>query len=311
MSRNAYHRIASTSKAFTSTVVLQLVGEGKLKLNDSVDRWLPGLVTGHGNDGTKITVRQLLGHSSGLRDYMDDLPLLKATTEQAFRRERFRTYRPEQLVGLAMRQRPLFEPGSRFAYSNTNYVLAGMVIKRVTGKTWQQEVHERIIEPLGLKHTIIPGTSVYLPQPHINTYQRLGGRQVDMYMSTRAAGDADSALISTPGDVNTFLRALLGGRLLKSEELDEMKKTVPATPFGSLWHDPGYGLGLMKRRLPGGGWAWFHGGGVLNSITDNGVTADGRRSVTVVYGTLLGPAQSPVEQAKASAALIDRALCAP
>ncbi|MEV0391334.1 serine hydrolase domain-containing protein [Nonomuraea sp. NPDC050643] len=303
---NAYHRIGSTTKTFVATVVLQLAGEGRLSLDDTVDRWLPGLVEG----GAEVTVRQLLGHTSGLPDYADDVPLERATTEEEFRRERFRTYGPGQLVAMAMRHRPVFPPGTGWAYSNTNYVLASMIIEKVTGTPWQQQLHERVIEPLGLRHTFTPGTSPFLPRPHLRTYRRLtpGGPAVDV--TVYAAGQADGSVISTPHDVNRFYGALLGGRLLRPAQLAEMKETVPAAPYKEFWREAGYGLGLMKRRLSCGDWVWFHAGGGWNAVTDNAVTTDGRRSAVVAYATTLGPDQSPLQQIKTSAALIDRALCA-
>lgn len=307
---DAKHRIASTTKAFVATVVLQLAGEGKIGLDDKVDQWLPGLVAANGNDGKKITVRQLLGHKSGLPDYLDDHPLEKATTPEEFRRERFRAYRPEQLVAMALQHPPVFQPEEdKWAYSNTNYVLAEMIIEQATGAPWQQAVHERIVEPLGLKDTILTGTSAYLPSPRLAPHKRLqpGGPQVDV--STYVAGHGDASIISTTSDVNRFFRALLGGRLLKPAQLAEMQKTTPAEQYKPVWDEPGYGLGLMKRTTSCGEVVWFHGGGFLNAITDNAVTADGRRAVTVLIASAVEPGQVPIAQYKASAALIDHALC--
>ncbi|MER6003545.1 serine hydrolase domain-containing protein [Nonomuraea angiospora] len=306
---NAYYRIGSTTKTFVAAIALQLVGEGKLRLDDTVERWLPGLVEGNGNDGAKITVRQLLGQTSGLPEYADDVPLERVTSESGFRRERFRVYRPEEFVAMAMRHKPAFEPGKGWAYSNTNYVLVGMIIEKVTGTPWQQQLLERVIEPLGLRHTYAPGTSPFLPQPRMTTYKRFtaDGPMVDV--TTYFPGGTDHSLVSTPDDVNRFFSALLGGRLLRPTELAEMTKTVPATPFRAFWRDAGYGLGIMKRRLPCGGWAWFHGGGGWNAISDNAVTADGRRVASVAYSSALRPDQDPLPQIKASTSLIDHALC--
>ncbi|MFI6500699.1 serine hydrolase domain-containing protein [Nonomuraea typhae] len=307
--QDAYYRIGSTTKAFVATVVLQLAGEGRLTLDDTVERWLPGLVKGNGNDGAKISVRQVLQHTGGIPEYSDGVPLEKVTTPEGFHRERFRTHRAEELLAMAMRHKPVFEPGRGWAYSNTNYVLAGMIIEKVTGNPWPQEVHQRIVEPLGLRHTLIPGTSAYLPEPRLSAYKRLSPGGPLTEVSLYAAGHADDSMISTTGDVGRFLRALLGGRLLRPAELKQMRQTVPATPFRKVWRDAGYGLGLMKRRLPCGGWVWFHGGGIWNSLSDNAVTSDGRASAAVAIGSLLGPGESPERQYKSSAALIDHALC--
>lgn len=120
-------------------------------------------------------------------------------------------------------------------------------------------------------------------------------------------GHGDASIISTPSDVNRFLSALLGGRLLKPAQLAEMRKTERAEQYELVYDEPDYGLGLMKRRTSCGEEVWFHGGGYLNAITDNAVTSDGRRAVTVASS--MAPGESPIEQYKASAALIDRAIC--
>ncbi|MGW1994893.1 serine hydrolase domain-containing protein [Embleya sp. NPDC001921] len=306
---DSYHRIGSTTKTFVATVALQLVGEGRLALTDTVDRWLPGLVRGNGNDGTHITVRQLLGHTSGIPEYADDVPMEQAHNAEEFRRDRFRTYAPEQLVAMALRHPSTFEPDKGWTYSNTNYVLIGMIIEKVTGRPWQQEVHDRIIEPLDLRHTLIPGTSAQLPRPHMTAYKRFVPGGPETNVSTFAGGQPDSSLISTTGDVNRFFQALLGGRLLQPAQLAAMQRTVPAPPLQAIWSDTEYGLGIMKRRSSCGEWVWFHGGGGWNYISDNAVSPDGRRAATVFYTSNLGPDQSPIQQYKASATLIDHALC--
>ncbi|MEV5827857.1 serine hydrolase domain-containing protein [Spirillospora sp. NPDC052242] len=307
---DARHRAGSTTKAFVATTVLQLVGEGRIGLDDTVEQWLPGLLDVGEYDGSKITVQYLLGHRSGLPEYADSVPLERATTYEEFLQERFRTFRPEELVAMALQKEPVFKPdGRQWGYSNTNYVLAGMIIEKATGRSWREEVRDRVIEPLGLRGTILPGASPHLPSPRLAAYKRWtpGGPLTDV--STFAAGQADGSLISTTEDVNRFFRALLGGRLLAPAQLREMQKTVEATGFEMYYKEPMYGLGLMQRTTSCGKKVWFHGGGGWNAMTDNAVTADGRRSVTVFYASALEPDESPLEQAKASAALIDRALC--
>jgi D-alanyl-D-alanine carboxypeptidase len=129
-------RIGSVTKSFVAMVVLQLV-EGRLRLGDNLERWLPGLVPG----GERITVRQLLNHTSGLYNYTDDLP------------EPPRRVRPRQLVAIATGHRPLFAPGTEFSYSNTNYILAGLLAERVTGQRLADQLEQRILQPLGLDDT--------------------------------------------------------------------------------------------------------------------------------------------------------------
>jgi D-alanyl-D-alanine carboxypeptidase len=232
---DAYYRIGSTTKTFTATVALQLVAENKLELSDTVERWLPRLVRGNGNDGARITVQNLLRQTSGLNDYDEELPWIRQFTPERFRQERFHAFVPEELVALAMKRRPQWlpdaaDPGreTRWGYSNTNYVLAAMIIERVTGHSLAQEINDRIIAPLGLQDTLMAGTSAHLPRPRATAYTQFPGRP-DLIDTTLFVPLPDAPLISTTADVNTFLQALLSGRLLPAAQLAEMKRTVPPT----------------------------------------------------------------------------------
>ncbi|WP_372490899.1 serine hydrolase domain-containing protein [Actinomadura terrae] len=147
----------SNTKTYVATTILQLAGEGRLGLDDTIGEWLPGVVEGNGNRGSKITIRQLLQHTGGLYDYANDLDFF---TEEGFAKHRFDHYSPAELVALAMRHRPGSQPGernpdgtSKWKYSNTGYVLAGMLIERVAGHSWEREATLRIVRPLGLRHT--------------------------------------------------------------------------------------------------------------------------------------------------------------
>ncbi|MFE7129266.1 serine hydrolase domain-containing protein [Streptomyces sp. NPDC057638] len=171
-----HFRMGSNTKTFVATVVLQLVGEGRMRLDDTVDHWLPGVVAGNGHDGRRITVRQLLQHTSGLPDYDDKLPGL--ADPEGFRKHRFDHYRPGDLIALALRDRPHFEPGKGWGYSSTGYILAGMIIEKATGNHWSEEVRSRITEPLGLKHTYSPGRLTGLPRPHTRAYQQFTSQGV-------------------------------------------------------------------------------------------------------------------------------------
>ncbi|MGO4428014.1 serine hydrolase domain-containing protein, partial [Streptomyces sp. MCAF7] len=172
MPRNGRFRIGSAAKTFTATVVLQLVGEGRMSLEDTVEQWLPGVVRGNDNDGSQITVRQLLQHTSGIRDVLPEIPALNSA--DGYRAERFRTYTPAELVRLAIQHPPNFSPGAGWSYSNTNYVLAAMIIHEVTGRSWVQEVNDRIIRPLGLRDTSTPGAFPFILGPHAHSYAAFG-----------------------------------------------------------------------------------------------------------------------------------------
>jgi D-alanyl-D-alanine carboxypeptidase len=298
-------RVASTVKAFSATVALQLVGEGRLRLDDPVERWLPGVVRGNGNDGRRITVRHLLQQTSGIHDDIPD-----HTTEADFQRHRYDVYPPEQLVARAMAHEPDFKPGEGWGYSNTGYILLDLIIERITGRHWYDEVDRRIVRPLGLTQTFWPGYSPALPRPHARGYQPFEtGALVDT--TEQVVADTSSAVISTTRDVNTFFRALFGGRLLRPAQLAEMTRTVPVGPdLAAIMPGARYGLGIFQRPLPCGGTYWSHPGGWSGYITDNGVTADGRRSVVLSVSSVLGNAPDDfVRQQRAADALVEGALC--
>ncbi|GAA4636423.1 serine hydrolase domain-containing protein [Actinoallomurus vinaceus] len=308
VSSNGYFRIASVTKAFVATVILQLAGDGRLSLDDTVERWLPGVVSGNGNDGRAITIRQLLQHTSGIHDDYPDY-----TSAEDFYQHRYDTYTPEQIVARAMRHRPDFRPGTDWRYSNTGYVLLGMVIQRVTGHPWHEEVRDRIVRPLGLKHTFWPGTSPTLPRPHASSYQRFkpGEPLVDVTEQVGPFAGGEAGLVSTTADLNRFFGALLGGRLLPPAQLAQMKQTIPVSKeFEPLMPGARDGLGLFSRPLSCGGVYWGHEGGDSGWISAAGVTADGRRSVTVsMSGTIADSTDDVLRITRAESKLVDDALC--
>lgn len=304
---DGYFRMASTSKTLVATVVLQLEAEGRLSLDDSVDRWLPGVVRGNGNDGSRVTLRQLLQHTSGIHD---DLP--GYTTPEEYYQQRYDVYEPEQLVARAMAHAPDFPPGEGWAYSNTGYVLLGMIIQKSTGHPAHQEIEDRILRPLGLDQTRWVGTSPTLPRPHARAYQFFGpGSRVDV--TDQVMADYENlAWVTTTQDENRFFRALLAGRLLPTRQLAEMKQTVPVSAeLQQLWPGGRYGLGLVERPLSCGGTYWSHEGGDGGYITLNGVTDDGRRSAVVSMSEARGDTPEHIlAQENAASVLIDHALCA-
>ncbi|MGW3102470.1 serine hydrolase domain-containing protein [Streptomyces sp. NPDC001100] len=308
VSADGYFRMASTSKTLVATVVLQLEAEGRLSLNDTVDQWLPGVVHGNGNDGSRISIRQLLQHTSGIRG---DLP--GYTTPKEYYQQRHNVYEPEQLVDLAMAHEPEdFPPGEGWAYSNTGYVLLDMIIQKATGRPAHQEIETRILRPLDLDRTRWMGIAPTLPRPHAQAYQLFGpGSRVDV--TDQIPVDYENlSWVTTTRDENRFLRALLDGHLLPARQLAEMKQTVPVSAeVQQLWPDGRYGLGLVERPLGCGGTYWSHEGGDGGYITLNGVTDDGRRSAVVSMSEARGDTLKHIlDQENAASALIDHALCA-
>jgi D-alanyl-D-alanine carboxypeptidase len=302
---NGHYRIASTTKTFVATVVLQLAGEGSVSLDDTVAQHLPGVVSGGGHDGSAITIRDLLRHTSGIYDYNLDEAWNPFGALETFEERGLDHNEPEELVAVAMRHPPIFEPGTARSYSNTNYVLAGMVIKAVTGNPWAEEVRDRIIAPLALEQTIV-GIGPQMPEPHAKGYYQFpqGGPLVDVTLLDLSAGDAGGAIISTPADITRFFSALLGGELLAPEQLAEMKDTVPEG-------DGRYGLGLGWSPLSCGGGYWRHGGAVPGYLSYEGFNEDGSRGIVLSVSSWRADPVANQAQDEAAFALIDNVFCKP
>ncbi|MET9243924.1 serine hydrolase domain-containing protein [Nonomuraea sp. NPDC003709] len=290
-------RIASNTKMFTAVAVLQLVGEGKVDLDEPIEAYLPKVVRGKGIDGRKITVRQLLQHTSGLPNYTRWMPSIFES------RNVYRS--PQDLLDMAFAHKASFAPGTSWEYSNTNYVLAGLLIEKVTGRPVAEVITDRIIEPLGLRDTYWPGKgdrTIRGRHPQGYGSEQPGGKLKDITNLDPSWGWAAGQLIGTPSDLNRFMTALMGGKLLKPEQLAAMKHTMKAPGFPAGWE---YGLGLMKMPLSCGGVTWGHGGDIDGYETRNGVTEDGRAATVAV--TALPPDEEAHQHVIEA---MDTALCA-
>ncbi|MFD0970734.1 serine hydrolase domain-containing protein [Plantactinospora endophytica] len=264
-------RVGSITKTFVATTLLRLVDEGALGLDDQVGRWLPELLPGE--LGQRATVRMLLNHTSGIGNYTDVLLDSLAAVD----RVGDTTYPPTELASIGLGLPRAGEPGEGFAYSNTNYILVGLIIERVTGNDATDEVTRRVIRPLRLTGTYFPAGDPTIRGPHAGAYfAPLGVRNFGEYGMTWAwtAGE----LIATMDDLNRFFRALLGGRLLSAATLAEMLRTVPfdteAPELG------GYGLGIFQLGTPCGE-VWGHDGGVIGQLTISLHTRDGSRQASL------------------------------
>nr|WP_229879598.1 serine hydrolase domain-containing protein [Streptomyces echinoruber] len=259
IARADHFRAGSVTKTFLATVVLQLAAEHRLSLSDTVEQHLPGLVRSAHADGRDITLRALLTHTSGLADFTELTGGRVALT-------------PQQAVRLALRL-PSGRPG-RYAYSNTDYVLLGMVVRQVTGHSYAAEVRRRVITPLRLTGTSFPGTRRSLPPPHGRGYAADGSDVTDL--DPRVAGAAGE-MVTTLTDLDRFYAALLGGRLLPPRRLREMLDTRAA--HGA------YGMGLFPEKLPCGITVWGHNGRIAGSYVRTAATVDGRRVLTFRVNT--------------------------
>jgi D-alanyl-D-alanine carboxypeptidase len=306
---NARFRMGSNTKTFVAVVVLQLAGEGRLSLDDTVEQWLPGVVSGHGNDGSQISIRQLLQHTSGLYNYTDDL--LAGYTAEDYRARRFQHFEPAELVAMGLAHPPIFAPGTNWSYSNTNYILAGMIIQKVTGRDWRREVRTRIIEPLRLRDTFEPGDQADVSGPHAHSYERFaeGEPLVDVTLQNHTWADAAGSLITTTGDLGRFWQALQRGKLLPPAQLAEMQTTVLAGPFQDFWPGARYGLGIMQAPTSCGVPYWSHFGDTLGFATRNAITDDGDRFVAVSLTTQLG-GEAGLATLLEGLQLLDDAICA-
>jgi D-alanyl-D-alanine carboxypeptidase len=266
------HRVGSVTKTFVATGLLQLAGEGRLRLDDPVRRWLPELA---GLD-PRITVRMLLRHTSGLDDY---LKVVYGTLEDI---EANRAFDPWYLARVGVAMPPRAAPGGPHDYSNTNYVLAGLVLERVTGRDAAAELTRRIIRPLRLRDTYFPGAEPFIRGPHARGYVPWTDGPRDFSRDRMSWAWMAGELVSTTADLNRFYRALFGGRLLRPAQLAELRDTVPMRPETPA--AGGYGLGVFWAPSPCGP-VWGHDGVALGYLTVSLHSPDGRRQATVAVNT--------------------------
>jgi D-alanyl-D-alanine carboxypeptidase len=264
-----HYRVGSLTKPFVATVVLQLVAEGRLSLQDTVERWLPGILP----YGDQVTIRQLLNHTSGVPDYVVE-PIVRLYTVPG---GRLRAWTPRELVALVADQPPDFPPGAAWSYSNTGYVLAGMIVEAATGHRLGRELARRIFRPLGLRDTFFPVNRPTIPRPFARGYSlplsQEQGPLLDFTVYNPSLAWAAGNLISTLADLERFFRALLRGRLLPPRLLAAMTTPVPTGQPGL-----GYGLGLIVIETPAG--RLLGHDGAIPGFADIVVsTEDGRRQV--------------------------------
>ncbi|MFE5299694.1 serine hydrolase domain-containing protein [Streptomyces sp. NPDC056632] len=285
MAPNFEHRVGSITKSFTAVAILQQVERHRIDLDAPVARYVPDLVPGE--RGEQVTVRMLLNHTSGIADYvLPAFPGLLQDPGKTLDENRLRHVEPEELVRLGLAAPPAAQRGE-FAYANTNFVLAGLILERVTGQDAEAYITRNVIRRAGLHHTYFP-SSASLKGPHAGMYESFFGfidppRDYSTY-DMSWAGTA-GALVSTTSDLDVFYRKLLGGKLLGPAALRAMKTTVPAavTPDGEVVMR--YGLGLYTLRMPSG-WYWGHDGAVFGAGTWSLATEDGRRQVSVAYNLM-------------------------
>jgi D-alanyl-D-alanine carboxypeptidase len=250
-------RAGSIVKMFVSVTVLQLTERGRLSLDARLPEVLSPSVTGRVANAPDITVRMLLGHRAGIPDWDD--PAL----DEQVARDPAKVWKVGELLDLAAAKPPLFAPGTSFSYSNTDYTLLGLIIERITGRSWRHEVTRRVIRPLRLTRTALPAPGQRsIKGPLAHGYREIDGKLVDLNLDPSFAGAAGGyALATTVGDLSRFLDTLLAGRLFRHRAtLKQMLTIAPAQGEGGL---VGYGLGIEQRALPGGPTLIGHLGGAV------------------------------------------------
>ncbi|KAB2348266.1 serine hydrolase domain-containing protein [Actinomadura rudentiformis] len=265
---NARFRTASISKTFVATELLKQVAAGRVSLNATVAQYLPGAVNG----GDKVTIRMLLHHTSGLYNFTNDQGDFASTMTKA--------WTPQELLAIVNRHDPVFAPGAKYGYSNTNYLLAAMVIEKVTGLSYGEAIRRDIIEPLGLSGTSVPATTV-MPAPALRGFwtNPTSGSLIETTGQNPTRWFGAGQLVSTAADENTFFRSLLQGTVLPAAQLSEFKSGLVHTGNGTLYA----GKGIFRTTLSCGVNVWWHDGRIPGYRSFSAHTENGSRSMTWAY----------------------------
>ncbi|HEY8516082.1 MAG TPA: serine hydrolase domain-containing protein [Candidatus Binatia bacterium] len=273
-------RVASVAKAFSGAVALSLVDRGLLSLDDTLGELLPGL----GNGWESVTLRDLLNHTSGVPSFTSSLEF--AERIDAFPRV---PVPPRALVEYVADEELEFEPGSRYSYSNTDNILVGLMAEAATGRAYQHLLAARVLSPLGLRQTSLP-SGYRMPRPYIHGYDVAPGLPFDV-SEILAAGYtwASGGVVSTPLELNRFIRAYAGGKLFGGEARAQQLEFIP----GASSEPPGpgrnsAGLGIFRYETDCGT-LYGHTGNIFGYTQFAAATLDGRRSVVVSVNEQISP----------------------
>jgi D-alanyl-D-alanine carboxypeptidase len=234
-SEKSRYRIGSVSKMFTAVMIFQLIEEGKLKLTDNLDNFFPQLP-----DAKKINIKQMLGHQSGLFDITD---------EPEFRKWKEDPKTEKELLDIIIKNSPVFEPGAKTEYSNSNFVLLGYIVEKLTGASYQNSLEERITSKIELDGTYL-GTGYVNPgNNEVHSFAYTGEWEQEDQTHLSIPGGA-GAIISTPSDLTKFINALFNLELVSQQSLNQMTDIKEK-----------YGLGIVKYEIDDKT-LYGHGGGI-------------------------------------------------
>ncbi|MFI9206077.1 serine hydrolase domain-containing protein [Streptomyces sp. NPDC053048] len=241
MDPGLYMRIGSETKTFTVTALLELVDAGKVKLDDPISRYIDNVP-----NGDRITLRYLADMRSGLFNYSADPDFYKALTSDPTRH-----FTPQELLAYSFKHPVQFQPGAEFEYCNTNLILLGLVVEKIGGQPLRDFIHQKVLQPAGLHHTLFPAGAEF-PSPHAHGYtqQTASGAVEDATYWNPSWGWAAGAMISNLQDMRTWARVLATGALLTPQTQAERLKTPPTSIPGA-----GYGLGIFNVQ----GWIGHNG----------------------------------------------------
>jgi len=254
MTPEVHHRIGSVTKTFTATLLLKAADDGLLSLDDTIDQYVKGVP-----NGDEITLRQVADMTSGIASYTESDQWVEEWSSNPNK-----VWKPEDLAQYGIEESPLFKPGTAWFYSNTNYVLLGLVLQQVTGKPIEQLYEEEIIRPLDLTETSFPGKSSAIPEPYDHGYtlqgKSSGQKPIDSTHWSPSMAWTAGEMISTVDDLLVYGRALGTGKGLlspemQSERLDSFVSDVPPLNQPPLKGDLEYGIGIGKDH----GWVGHNG----------------------------------------------------
>jgi D-alanyl-D-alanine carboxypeptidase len=268
-----YMRIASVAKAFSGAVALSLVGTGELSLDDTIGQRLPSQpVAWHA-----VTLRQLLAHTSGLPDF---------TQNEEFRKAVFASPTvappPSALLAYVAKEPLVFTPGTQYLYSNSDNIAVGLMVEAATGTSYEDALGTRVSRPLRLHRTSLPA-GVALPAPLIHGYDFADDGSPEDVSEVLAAGWAwaSGGIVSTPADLNRFIRGYVGGKLFGRKVRREQRRWIPnggSEPPGPGTNSSGLALFRYRNRC---GTMLGHTGNTFGYTQFAAATADGSRSTTV------------------------------
>ncbi|WP_399225633.1 serine hydrolase domain-containing protein [Streptomyces sp. TRM49041] len=275
-------RLASVSKAFSGAVALQLVDHGELRLDDTIGELLPRLPAAW----HKVTLRQLLQHTSGLPDFSESpefLALLQADPRRRFDSRRLLDFVADEPLN--------FAPGSRYRYSNSDNIAVALMAEAVSGRPYEELLHRLVLRPLGLRDTGMP-RGYLLPRPYLHGYAPGRPPEDVSTLFNMSSVWASGGMFSTPNDLNRFMRAYAGGSLVSKATREQQTNWVEGAsgPPGPGRNDAGLALFRYSTRC---GVIYGHTGNIAGYTQFAAATPDGRKSVTLSITTQVPQAGKP------------------